>query len=155
MILIDRLTQIDLKHFKSKRLALRWRTATEVVEGLGEETCGCLRCPSHPSGNEGVELKSFELPFIYVEDGARKEALVKVRLCTKCAKKLRWKPEDERRERRRSSSPRHEGRREREDRRDGRRERDRERGERDRERDRDRDRDRVRDRERRRTRSRS
>ncbi|BEJ02707.1 hypothetical protein CcaverHIS631_0705020 [Cutaneotrichosporon cavernicola] len=54
---------IDLKHFKSKRLALRWRTATEVVEGLGEETCGSLRCPYHPSGSEMVELRAFELPF--------------------------------------------------------------------------------------------
>ncbi|CAK9782260.1 unnamed protein product [Cutaneotrichosporon oleaginosum] len=73
---------IDLKHFKSKRFALRWRTATEVVEGLGEETCGSLRCAHHPSGSEAVDLKAFELPFVYVEDGERKEALVKVRLCT-------------------------------------------------------------------------
>ncbi|KLT45654.1 hypothetical protein CC85DRAFT_234058, partial [Cutaneotrichosporon oleaginosum] len=105
---------IDLKHFKSKRFALRWRTATEVVEGLGEETCGSLRCAHHPSGSEAVDLKAFELPFVYVEDGERKEALVKVRLCTKCAKKLTWKPEEEReRGRKRSMSPRRESHRDR------------------------------------------
>lgn len=39
--------QIDLKHYKSRRLALRWRTAPEVVEGIGEDTCGSLRCKYH------------------------------------------------------------------------------------------------------------
>ncbi|RSH90458.1 hypothetical protein EHS25_001063 [Saitozyma podzolica] len=38
---------IDLKHYKSRRLALRWRTAPEVVEGIGEDTCGSLRCKWH------------------------------------------------------------------------------------------------------------
>lgn len=38
---------IDLKHYKSRRLALRWRTAPEVVDGLGEDTCGSLRCKWH------------------------------------------------------------------------------------------------------------
>jgi protein FRA10AC1 len=37
-------------------------------------------------------LRSFELPFAYVEGGERKEALVKVRLCPRCEGKLLWKP---------------------------------------------------------------
>lgn len=50
--------QIDLKHYKSRRLALRWRTAPEVVEGIGEDTCGSLRCKWHeprvaPGGRGG------------------------------------------------------------------------------------------------------
>lgn len=40
-------SQIDLKHFKSRRLALRWRTAEEVVDGIGEDTCAGLRCKHH------------------------------------------------------------------------------------------------------------
>ncbi|KAK8865612.1 hypothetical protein IAR55_000756 [Kwoniella newhampshirensis] len=38
---------IDLKHYKSKKLALRWRTAPEVINGIGEDTCGSLRCKWH------------------------------------------------------------------------------------------------------------
>ena len=114
--------QIDLKHFKSRRLALRWRTAPEVVEGIGEDTCASLRCKHHranPMSPERVafdtpqsekyrheaeqrrrgrmpSLRSFELPFVYEEGGARREALVKVKLCGRCAGKLCWKPGDER-----------------------------------------------------------
>lgn len=38
------------------------------------------------------ELKTFELPFVYMEAGERKEALVKVRVCPICTAKLLWKP---------------------------------------------------------------
>lgn len=38
------------------------------------------------------ELKTFELPFVYMEAGERKEALVKVRVCPRCTAKLLWKP---------------------------------------------------------------
>ncbi|WVF70969.1 hypothetical protein IAT40_005765 [Kwoniella sp. CBS 6097] len=38
---------IDLKHYKSKRFALRWRTAPEVISGIGESTCASLRCRHH------------------------------------------------------------------------------------------------------------
>ncbi|WVR05593.1 hypothetical protein IAU60_002612 [Kwoniella sp. DSM 27419] len=117
---------IDLKHYKSKRFALRWRTAPEVISGVGESTCASLRCkyhqpasaqPVNPSnlrfrdpeastrasssrfeddmrGEEVMpELRSFELPFVYMEAGERKETLVKVRLCPRCVGKLRWKPD--------------------------------------------------------------
>ena len=88
--------QIDLKHYKSRRLALRWRTAPEVVDGTGELTCASLRCDHHAVADEPPKLRSFELPFVYEEEGKRKEALVKVRLCRRCEGKLRWKPRDER-----------------------------------------------------------
>ncbi|WWC60596.1 uncharacterized protein I303_103170 [Kwoniella dejecticola CBS 10117] len=128
---------IDLKHYKSHAFALRWRTAPEVIDGIGETTCASLRCKYHnPSGgpeapvirsrdlrfkdpdttssthvssvrrtnhqdgeenNGGIReippLRSFELPFVYMENDQRKEALVKVRLCKKCEGKLRWKPD--------------------------------------------------------------
>ncbi|OWZ55279.1 protein FRA10AC1 [Cryptococcus neoformans c45] len=130
---------IDLKHYKSKKLALRWRTAPEVVNGIGEETCASLRCRYHkplqaqsPVSDHAVgfisphsragstgrnygweypdhdekersrrkekktktmpELKTFELPFVYMEAGERKEALVKVKVCPRCTAKLLWKP---------------------------------------------------------------
>ncbi|KAL1405193.1 hypothetical protein Q8F55_008818 [Vanrija albida] len=43
--LFRELALIDLKHYKSKRFALRWRTATEVVDGKGDET-HIWRCES-------------------------------------------------------------------------------------------------------------
>jgi len=43
------------------------------------------------------KLRSFELPFVYLEMGERREALVKVRLCGRCEGKLTWKPDKERR----------------------------------------------------------
>jgi protein FRA10AC1 len=104
---------------------LRWRTAPEVVEGIGEDTCGSLRCRHHRlagiddawtdeewdqdgHGRKGERskkrrrkvkepprLRAFELPFAYEEAGERKDALVKVKLCSRCEGKLRWKPRDE------------------------------------------------------------
>jgi protein FRA10AC1 len=82
--------KIDLKHYKSKRLALRWRTGPEVIEGIGEETCGSLRCKNHSMA--GPMLRAFELPFVYEEGTERATALVKVRLCERCQNKLTWKP---------------------------------------------------------------
>lgn len=107
--------QIDLKHYKSRRLALRWRTAEEVVDGIGEDTCASLRCKYHSvpgrssaqvdfdddegrsrrksrSAKKMPPLRAFELPFVYQEAGERKEALVKVKLCRRCEAKLTWKP---------------------------------------------------------------
>jgi protein FRA10AC1 len=109
-------SQIDLKHYKSRRLALRWRTAEEVVEGIGEDTCASLRCKYHqtpkatdtqvefedetrnrgrskrPKTRNIPALRAFELPFVYNEAGERKEALVKVRLCGRCEGNLTWRP---------------------------------------------------------------
>lgn len=94
------LYRIDLKHYKTKRIALRWRTAEEVINGLGEETCGSLRCAYHQpvseddlaSGARIPHLRAFELPFAYEEAGEQKSALVKVRVCERCVRKLTYKP---------------------------------------------------------------
>ncbi len=89
--------QIDLKHYKSGRIALRWRTAQEVVASIGEASCASLRCKWHspPRGDHGEaatpRLTPFELPFGYDEGGQRKSALVKVKLCENCAGKLMWR----------------------------------------------------------------
>ncbi|RXK42048.1 hypothetical protein M231_00770 [Tremella mesenterica] len=53
---------IDLKHYKSKRLALRWRTAPEVVDGIGEDTCGSLRCKYHLPITQSTTSKRVHLP---------------------------------------------------------------------------------------------
>lgn len=106
--------RIDLKHYKTKRIALRWRTAEEVVGAIGEETCGSLRCPYHnPLPEHLVEegatmplLQAFELPFTYAEAGEAKTALVKVKVCHRCAKKLLFKPGQEERSSRNRSAER-------------------------------------------------
>ncbi|WRT65973.1 uncharacterized protein IL334_002924 [Kwoniella shivajii] len=43
---------IDLKHYKSHSFALRWRTAEEVINGIGESTCASLRCKYHKSPSD-------------------------------------------------------------------------------------------------------
>jgi protein FRA10AC1 len=42
---------------------------------------------------------TLELPFAYEEHGKRKEALVKVVLCSKCVRKVMWKRKHEKRRR--------------------------------------------------------
>ncbi|RPD59596.1 hypothetical protein L227DRAFT_503345 [Lentinus tigrinus ALCF2SS1-6] len=95
----------DLKHYKSGNFALRWRTEAEVLSGAGETTCGNTRCPLHnefPADSDDVRpaLTTLELPFSYQEHGESKFALVKVVLCSKCCKKLMWKRNKEKKERR-------------------------------------------------------
>ncbi|KDN41157.1 hypothetical protein K437DRAFT_258398 [Tilletiaria anomala UBC 951] len=104
---------IDLKHFKSGNVALRWRTEDELIDGIGQFTCGGIRCKHHkrlPSiGAESQDqpaLTTYQLDFTYLEatDGAsstqlslselvQKQALVKVVLCPRCSKRLSWKRE--------------------------------------------------------------
>ncbi|KAH7913509.1 folate-sensitive fragile site protein Fra10Ac1-domain-containing protein [Hygrophoropsis aurantiaca] len=83
----------DLKHYKSGNFALRWRTESEVLAGTGESTCANTRCAHHETSS--VPLSTLELPFAYEEHGARKDALVKVVLCSKCVRKLMWKRKHE------------------------------------------------------------
>ena len=64
------------------RVGMRWRTEDEVRRGKGQLTCGERRCER----SEG--LATFECHFKYSERGERKSALVKVRACESCAKKL-------------------------------------------------------------------
>ena len=72
----------DLSRYRERKVALRWRTEKEVLVGKGQFVCGSRQC----SGREG--LTSWEVNFAYVEEGVRRSALVKVRLCGGCSKKL-------------------------------------------------------------------
>lgn len=72
----------DLSRYKENKVALRWRIEQEVVLGKGQFICGNKVCDQ----KEG--LNSWEVNFNYVERGERKNALVKLRLCEKCSKKL-------------------------------------------------------------------
>jgi len=64
------------------RVGMRWRTEDEVRRGKGQFTCAERRCER----SDG--LRTFECHFAYNERGERKSALVKVRACEACAKKL-------------------------------------------------------------------
>lgn len=68
---------------------MRWRVESEVFGGKGQFVCGNLHC------DERQDLKSFEVNFSYVEAGEKKNALVKLRLCPGCAKKLGVKEKSE------------------------------------------------------------
>lgn len=75
---------VDLSHYKVGKIAMRWRTESEVKSGKGQFECASLRCPS------GEDLASWEVNFAYTEQGERKNALVKVRLCPECSGKLNY-----------------------------------------------------------------
>ncbi len=85
----------DLSHYKENKVAMRWRTEKEVVEGKGQFVCGSKHCL------EREDLKSWEVNFAYVEQGERKNALVKLRLCPKCSKKLNYHRRKEEKHKRR------------------------------------------------------
>ncbi|XP_073954961.1 protein FRA10AC1 homolog [Choristoneura fumiferana] len=75
----------DLSRYKENQVALRWRVENEVVLGKGQFQCGSKRC-SNATG-----LRSWEVNFAYFEDGEKKNALVKLRLCPECSDKLNYK----------------------------------------------------------------
>lgn len=75
----------DLSRYKEGKVALRWRTEKEVIEGKGQLECGNVPCMVKE------ELKSWEVNFAYMENGQRKNALVKLRLCPKCSYKLNYR----------------------------------------------------------------
>jgi protein FRA10AC1 len=75
----------ELKYYKAGKVALRFRTEEEVFRGKGQFICGSLKCDSTS------DLSSWEVHFAYVEDGVKKDALVKVRLCVDCSLKLNYK----------------------------------------------------------------
>lgn len=62
---------------------MRWRTIEEVKVGKGDKICANIAC----GRNEGLE--AMEVVFGYVEDGKKKDVLVKCVLCEKCEKKMR------------------------------------------------------------------
>ena len=74
----------DLSRYKENKIALRWRTESEVIEGKGQFACGSKRCSARE------DLESWEVNFGYVEEGEKKNALVKLRLCADCSKKLNY-----------------------------------------------------------------
>ncbi|KAL1501775.1 hypothetical protein ABEB36_007040 [Hypothenemus hampei] len=74
----------DLSRYKENKVALRWRIEKEVVSGKGQFICGNKIC------NESENLRSWEVNFAYHEQGERKNALVKIRLCPSCSKKLNY-----------------------------------------------------------------
>ncbi|KAH7830395.1 putative Folate-sensitive fragile site protein [Monocercomonoides exilis] len=73
---------VDLSGYKTRKIGMRWRTEGEVIEGKGQFVCGEKKC------SRMHDLTSYEVPFRYEEDGKVKDALVKVRLCDKCALKM-------------------------------------------------------------------
>ncbi|KAH8556122.1 FRA10AC1-like protein [Umbelopsis sp. PMI_123] len=75
----------ELKRYKEGRIAMRWRTEDEVIVGKGQFECGSTRC------NKTERLKSWEVNFGYMEDGEKKNELVKLRLCPSCSDKLNYK----------------------------------------------------------------
>ncbi|KAI9298598.1 hypothetical protein K502DRAFT_339257 [Neoconidiobolus thromboides FSU 785] len=77
----------NLKYYKEGKIALRWRTETEVISRKGEKICGNLDC------GKKKELRKWEVDFAFFENGEKKNALVKVTLCKKCSKKLNYKKE--------------------------------------------------------------
>jgi len=116
---------IDLKHYKTGQISLRWRTEDEVLDRTGELTCGNLRCQHHQASLEPpspptrrpldhradyieleedgeeerplvpVNLTPYQLDFVYEEHGESLQALVKVILCDSCSRKLNYKSRKE------------------------------------------------------------
>lgn len=74
----------DLSRYKENMVAMRWRVEKEVCEGKGQFACGNKHCI------RSEELVSWEVNFAYTEQTERKNALVKLRLCPKCSKKLNY-----------------------------------------------------------------
>ena len=74
----------DLSQYKQNKIALRWQTEKEVVEGKGQFICGNKIC------KERVNLTSWEVNFGYTEQGEKRNALVKLRLCPECSTKLNY-----------------------------------------------------------------
>ena len=75
----------DLSLYREGKIGLRWRTEHEVVIGKGQFICGSIPC------DERAELRVYELPFRYGENGETKHELVKIRLCGVCAPKIFYK----------------------------------------------------------------
>ncbi|CAK6974620.1 protein FRA10AC1 [Scomber scombrus] len=74
----------DLSRYKENKFGFRWRIENEVVSGKGQFQCGNKRCEKQ----EG--LKSWEVNFAYVEQGEKRNALVKLRICPECSFKLNY-----------------------------------------------------------------
>ncbi|OQV24450.1 Protein FRA10AC1-like protein [Hypsibius exemplaris] len=91
---------VDLRAYKQNKFGMRWRTEKEVVDGKGQFVCGSKHCLNH-----GTNLKSWEVNFAYTEEGAKKNALVKLRLCPDCSKMLNYTTRHKEASRRKSLPP--------------------------------------------------
>ena len=85
----------DFTRYKEGAIGLRWRTPREVQDGKGQFVCGSTSCDA----DEGLE--SFEVHFAFVEDGVHKQALVKLRVCPRCAGRMRYHAKRKRKQERR------------------------------------------------------
>lgn len=65
------------------RVAMRWRVESEVISGKGQFECGNVHCTTC------LNLSSYEVNFGYFEQGTKKNALVKLVLCSSCAELLK------------------------------------------------------------------
>ncbi|XP_033881797.3 protein FRA10AC1-like isoform X2 [Acipenser ruthenus] len=74
----------DLGRYKENKFGFRWQVEKEVVSGKGQFFCGNKNCDT----KEG--LKSWEVNFGYIEQGEKRNALVKLRLCPECSYKLNF-----------------------------------------------------------------
>ncbi|XP_041451143.1 protein FRA10AC1 isoform X2 [Drosophila obscura] len=97
----------DLTRYKENKIALRWRTEHEVVDGTGQFQCGSRHCV------ERTDLRSWEVNFKYIEHGVPMNALVKLRLCPTHTEQLnyRTKKNEHKKQRRREKDERRAGRR--------------------------------------------
>jgi len=75
---------IDLSRYKENKFGMRWRIEKEVVLGKGQFVCGNKKC------DEVDKLRTWEVNFGYIEQGEKKNALVKCRLCFECSHKLNY-----------------------------------------------------------------
>ncbi|KAI8346779.1 folate-sensitive fragile site protein Fra10Ac1-domain-containing protein [Blakeslea trispora] len=87
----------DLKYYRESRIALRWRTEKEVVVGKGQFICASTRCDATDA------LTSWEVNFGYMEEGEKKNELVKVRLCVDCSDKLNYQTKKRKAKRKRQA----------------------------------------------------
>lgn len=75
---------MDLRRYEKGQIGCRWRTESEVLAGKGEQECGEVKCD-----NKAINV--FEMNFSYVEEGQKRNALVKVSVCPQCAIKLNYR----------------------------------------------------------------
>uniref|UniRef100_A0A3B4AVU9 Uncharacterized protein n=1 Tax=Periophthalmus magnuspinnatus TaxID=409849 RepID=A0A3B4AVU9_9GOBI len=71
----------DLSRYKENKVSM---LSLNLIEVVSQFQCGHKRCDN----NDG--LKSWEVNFAYVEQGEKRNALVKLRLCPECSFKLNY-----------------------------------------------------------------
>ena len=72
----------DVSRHREGLIGMRWRTEDEVISGKGQTLCGGKGCQVN------TDLRSYEMPFRYTQNGSVKCELVKVQAYKGCFKKL-------------------------------------------------------------------